>query len=379
MHAANEQRKPSSSVAMAVAAIAMVVVGAITGCSSGSAESEATGGTTSTTAGTTGTAATSPAAPGSLAPVPLATRGKITVGIAGVKSEGYAPVLVAEELGEFDKENLEVEVVTIPPSDGLLGLVSGTLDVFGIGYAASAFNAIHQGNDLAWIGAVHKSPPTSKMGVWANTDLLGPDGTLDPCDVKGKTVSLGGATGYSGVGSWIVGDFLAECDLDLKDFTLSLLGGSDLVVAIEQGAVDMGFLPDPSWLPLEESGKAKLAIPAYAAPLGGYLVGEARVSKPEELEAFVRALMRTIRDEFAGDYHADPATLAVLSKVLDAPADKLAVTPSLDFDPALAIDPEPIEDLQAIWTAVGDILSGPPLASGQVIDMSFVERAQGRR
>lgn len=306
-----------------------------------------------------------------LAPAPLAERTKLTVAVAGYKGEGYSPLFLADAFGEFDAENLDVDVKVINPSDALVAMDSGQVDVYAAGFLANIFNAITSGSDLKWIASVHHNPPTSGMGFWARTELL-TDGKLDPCDVKGKTVSLGGATGYAGSGSWSMADFIAQCDLNLKDFTLSTLGGADLVIAMEQGAVDIGFLADPAWVPLKEDGTAELVIPAYSEPLGGYIVGELQTENPEALRAFVRALLRVVRDDLQGDYKTNPEVLAALSNALEIPEDSLAALPALIFDPSMEIDPRPIDEMQAIWFDVGDILTGQPIPADEVIDMSYV-------
>jgi NitT/TauT family transport system substrate-binding protein len=309
-----------------------------------------------------------------LAPKPLAERQKLTVAVAGYKAEGYSPLFLADHLGEFDKENLDVEVKVINPGDALVALDAGQVDVYAAGFLANIFNAITSGSDFKWIASVHHNPPTSGMGFWARTELM-TDGTLDPCSLKGKTISLGGATGYAGAGSWPMGDFLAKCDLDLKDFNLSTLGGADLVIAMEQGAVDVGFLADPAWVPLKEAGTAELAIKSYEEPPGGYIAGKAITEQPEALTAFVRALLRVVRDDLQGEYKQDPAIVDALAGELEIPADTLASLPSLIFEPTMTIDPKPIDEMQAIWYETGDILTGEPIPSSDVIDMSFVERA----
>lgn len=350
------------AIALASAMVSMAVA-----CGSDSTGSSSP----SSSAGSTGT---SVASGDPLAPRPLPERETLRVAVGGYATEANTPLLLANHLGEFEKENLDVELVVLPPSDALLVFISGRVDMYAAGFNGAIFNAISGGAEgFKWIASVSTTPPTSGMGFWARKDALGPDGKLDPCAVKGKTISLGGATGYGGSGSWTMADYIAKCDLDLKDFTLSLLAGGDLVVAIEQGSVDMGFLADPAWVPLEESGAAQLVIPAYPDPLGGYLVNGIEEENPAVVKAFLRTMLRMIRDHLQGDYKQDPAVAEAIALELDMPVETLTRTPSAVWDAGMTISPRPIDEMQAIWESVGGILNGPPIPSSEVVDMSYVE------
>jgi NitT/TauT family transport system substrate-binding protein len=359
-------RRPRTAIAVVLAcalAFAAVACG-----SDGSTDA----GSPSTSSG--GSTGTSVKGGDPLAPQPLPQRQTLKVAVGGVATEANSPLLLANHLGEFAEENLDVELIVLPPSDALLAFISGQVDMYAAGFNGAIFNAISGGaKDLKWIASVSTAPPTSGMGFWARNDVLGPDGKLDPCAVEGKTVSLGGATGYGGSGSWSMADFIAKCDLDLKDFNLSLLTGGDLVVAIEQGSVDMGFLADPWWVPLDESGAAQLAIPAYPDPLGGYLVNGIEEDDPAVVKAFLRTMLRMIRDHLQGDYKKDPAVAEAIALELDMPVETLTRTPSAVWDEGMTISTRPIDEMQAIWASVGGILNGDPIPSSQVVDMSYVE------
>lgn len=373
----NHQDPPKSEVAMSRprptrvprAAAAIVTVLALTiaaACGGG-------GSTTSSAPPSTGGTTPAGSSGDPLAPRPLGQRAKLTVAVAGYKAEGFSPLFLADHFGDFEREGLDVEIKVINPADALPAFLTGAVDVYAAGFLANIFNAINGGVDMSWVASVHHSPPTSGMGFWARKDLL-VDGKLDPCALKGKKVSLGGATGYAGAGSWSMADFLARCGLTLKDFELSLAGGGDLVIGLEQGAIDVGFLADPAWVPLERSGAAELVVPAYPEPLGGYIVSDLGKERPEVLEAFLRAMLRVTRDRLQGDYKANPETRAALSDELDIPEEAVLATPSLIFEPSLAIDPRPVDEMQRIWYEVGGILEGKPIPSSQVVDMSFVQR-----
>ena len=62
------------------------------------------------------------------APQPLAQRTPIKFGIGG-RVEINSAALLAKEFGEFERENLDVEISVQKPSDGLVLLSTGRTDV----------------------------------------------------------------------------------------------------------------------------------------------------------------------------------------------------------------------------------------------------------
>ncbi len=80
---------------------------------------------------------------GSPAPVPLATKTKIIIA-TNFKLEFNSPVAVANTLGEYAKENLEVEFVNLSFANGIPQLSTGQVDVGIGGFETALFNA---GND----------------------------------------------------------------------------------------------------------------------------------------------------------------------------------------------------------------------------------------
>jgi NitT/TauT family transport system substrate-binding protein len=208
--------------------------------------------------------------------------------------------------------------------------------------------------------------------MWVRDEIVGDDGEMDPCEFEGLTVSFGGTAGFAGTASWWLSEHLADCDLTVADVELSTLGGPDMLIALETGAIDAAFLFDPLWVQAEEGGYAQLVVPQPRVALGGYLFGSLRSERPEVVEAFVRAIARTTRTYLQGDYHADPEVLAGLVETLGVPEETITGSLPLVFDPDLPMDTSPLVPMQEVWMGVGGILEyDEPIAAEELFDLTF--------
>ena len=335
----------------------------------GASATTAAGGTSATTA-----AAAGDAAPGTPAPQPLPEKKKLTASLLAQGVEAYAALHLARHFGEFEKENLEVEVTNLPSSDTLVGMISGQISTTPSGYQANVFNAIQGGSDLKWVSPLHVPPDDSRLGMWVRTDLVGDDGKFECSEFKGKSVSFGGTAGLAATSSWWMSEHLAQCDLTVLDLTLSTLAGPEMLIALESGSLDAGFLFDPIWADAEREGYAKLIVSQPRVALGGYLFGTMRDEEPEVVEAFVRAIMRTTRTYLQGDYHQDPDVVAGLVETMGVPEETITGGLSLVFDADLTFDPSPIVPMQEVWIGVGDILTyDTPMPADDLFDLRFID------
>src|SRR5438477_5324539 len=246
-------------------AVATAPLLALSGCGDSSKSSSTpTAAVTTTTRVDAATTTAKPATgPGTPAPKPLANRVKIiaTVPLNGI--EAFAQVPLAKEMGEFDKENIDVDIQILGTTDALVQLQSKKIWLTPAGISAGMLNAISAGSDLALVGSLSgfNGPPTSLGGFWARSALVGPDGKMDPCAMKGKTVSFGGPSGLSATNTLYFANYVKSCNLTIQDVKLSTLGGADLLAALQTGSVDIGFLSDPTWKDPADKGYAKLVIP----------------------------------------------------------------------------------------------------------------------
>lgn len=342
-----------------------------------SAASTSPSAATSAPASSSADSAAGPAGTPSLDPRPLPEKTKLRITIP-IKLEAFAQVLLADEFGEFEKENLDVEFLDVPGTDAIQMLGTDRADIQTGGLSIASFNAIQDGIDLAWVATNYAAPADTKAGLWVSNELFGVDGKVDEAKVKAATFAFGGL-GLAGTPiSWAFVDWFKSFGIDIRDVKEAKMNTPDMLLAIESGAIQGGLFLDPYWQTLEESGEARLVVPAPSVSTGGYIAGPIRHQKPEVLDAFIRALARTTATYLQGDYHADDRVVNALSGMIRATPEQIKATPSLVFPPSLRVDPEVAEKLQSFLIDIGALLIDTPLPIDEYVDMSSVDRVLGK-
>jgi len=293
--------------------------------------------------------------------------------------EYFAPFELGVVMGEFEKENITIEATTATPSDGLVLLASGQVDVLASALSAGTMNAMVS-SPIRMVAMGYSSAPETKAGLWVRRDKVeDPDtGELDLSKLKGARV--GSTTGAGSPTSLPIAAALEDVGLSIGDIEFVKLGGSDLVLALENGSLDAAWLTDPLWT--EAVGNPDLAHAFNDSGLGltGYLFGDRLLSQDREVgEAFVRAMVRTSQLYLQGDYHANDDVAPALAKALDVPLDVMRGAPSNKFDPNLSLKPELAELAQKTYLVTPDVLSyDRPRPADEVFDAGFLEAVVGQ-
>lgn len=379
------RRPPRPTRWGATAVLLAVVLVAGGACGSEDGNADGSGATPATTAAPGGSATTQASAqptsgPGTPVPVPLPKRTAVTASIVVDGVEAYAQLLLAEAMGEFDAENLDVNITKVPTSEAVALLGQGKLELAPLGANIALLNAIDQGVDVAVVAAMPDFPDTTRSGFWMRSDLVPEDGEVDPCSLKGLKTVLGGTAGFGSTAVRPYQEFISGCpDFAITDIELSTLTGPELLIALENGAVDIAYLPDPLWADPEEKGYAQLVIPYSGATGNGWVMGPMREERPEVADAIVRALVRTSRTYLQGDYRKDPEVRAAMIEALGVPEELFDQGVSLVFPPDGRFDHEVAELLQGVWLEVGGLLAfDEPLPVDQVVDDHVLDRVLGR-
>jgi NitT/TauT family transport system substrate-binding protein len=334
---------------------------------------------TESTAASTSTSGGEPSADGDLAPQPLAERTTLKV-VRSAKIEAFAQMFLAESMGEFDKENIEIEYVDVTTQpDGLVLLNTGRADVMPTSPTAGVLNAINGGSPIRMVAPIFTPNPESKSGLWVTDDLLGdvaPE-DFDIAQLKGKTIAVAGGAGTPA--TYTIRKFLDRGGLTLADVKLTRIASAEQLIALEQGSVDAAYLNDPFWIEAEQGGYAGFVAGAeVGVSLGGFFFGQSLMEgDPAVGDAFIRALARTTREYLQGDYHSDDAVVDALVEVIGVPRENLTRTPSLVFDPDLTIPEGLLADIQEGYIEEGSLGFTEPLPEDQVVDTSFRDRVLG--
>lgn len=303
--------------------------------------------------------------PSGLDPQPLDQPTTLTVS-AGTKAEAFAPLLLAEALGELKKENITLNWVSLPSTEALPALAQGKTDVAASGLTAGLFNGIADG---AGIRLVYPGPSNNTVdGLWVTLDPA----TGEPQPVTGVGISAG-ATSTAVVP---ISRYLESVGQNIVDVPFSKIPIEDLPAALEDGVVNGVWLNAPAQVPIEEKGIAKHVAWYGPGEYGtGYSFGPNLLEKnPAAGQALIRAMVRTAQTYLTGDYKANPETVQALATAIGVEPADITSTPSLSFDPVLST--ELFQKAQDIWLTLGDIVSySEPLQPDQYVDPSFLDRA----
>ncbi len=342
----------------------------------------ATSGSSAPGSSTPATDAPATDGPNTPAPQPLAQPATIRVGF-GNPGEFLFPLGLAIEMGEFAKENLTVEAVQTQPPTLVPSLAQGDLDIIGLSVSALALNAINEGVPAVYLMNTHHGGTAADTGgIFVRKENLTADGKLDPAKVDGMRVTIG-PSGLANIATAIaLRDLLASVDKSIADIELvNMAPNTDTLIALTQGALGAAqllppFSDDPS------VAECCVFLGDRLSAAGRYITtAEAISDRSDVLEAFSRAMLRTIRTYLQGDYHADPEVAAALSKWTGAPVDTVTAGEApYDFGTELINEVELVVEAQEFWIdAEAEGWTTPilnykePIPTEQVVDTSIID------
>ena len=274
--------------------------------------------------------------PGYPEPQPLAERAKIVFANAFI-SEYVAPFILADSLGEFDKENLDVEIVNLSFEDALPQLATGTVDAINGAPSLAFYNAHASGVDVDWVLG-NFFPPNAgdtsvpQTGLWARASVFSDPSNPDPKELEGHKVAS--AVGLASVISYPLSQAFSSAGADPTKMEYVQIPSADMATALENGAVDAAWMLDPFWTQFADNDDYVLvATQTPGEPIGGIFFGDRLLNQEREVgEAFARALIRTINTYLDGNYHDDPVVMAQIADITGITVEQMTRTPSLLFD-----------------------------------------------
>ncbi len=157
--------------------------------------------------------------------------------------------LAAKELGIFDKENLEVELVSTGGGAKSLAAVAGGDANFNIGAPASAFRANAKGSDVVMIApAISQYTDNITMSdAWAKKNGLTPKSSYEDKlkALKGMTLAV---SSVGGGASQLVRFLAKQAKLDPdRDITMTAIPeGANMLAAMSLGRIDGFVIPPPT-------------------------------------------------------------------------------------------------------------------------------------
>ncbi|MBD5655027.1 MAG: ABC transporter substrate-binding protein, partial [Candidatus Eremiobacteraeota bacterium] len=250
----------------------------------------------------------------------------IRIMVGGVEKQIYLPAKLAESLGYFKDEGLDIEVLSQPAGvdaeDELLaGAVQGV-----VGFYDHTIDLQSKGKFVESVVQLSRAP--------GEVELMSKRASAvkSAANWKGKTL---GVTGL-GSSTYFLTQFIAvKNGLHLDDITLLPVGGGEtFVAAMQQGKIDGGMTTEPTVSRLLKTGDARILIdmrtvdetkkalggtyPAAALYMQSAYVDSHRDVVQKLANAFVRTLHfiathtgEQIADKMPADYYAGDKALYV--------------------------------------------------------------------
>lgn len=177
----------------------------------------------------------------------------VTIAVGGKSLVVYLPLTVAEQLGYFADEGLDVRIEDFKGgSAALKALLGGSADLV-VGYFDHIVRLQAQGRDLEGVVLIDKYPGLV-LGV--RSDLA--DKVRTPADLKGMKVGVtkpGSSTNY------FVFYLLAKQGLKPSDVAIiGVGGGASAIAAVERKQVDAISHVEPVISTLESRGQIKVLV-----------------------------------------------------------------------------------------------------------------------
>ncbi|MEK6351278.1 MAG: ABC transporter substrate-binding protein [Burkholderia cenocepacia] len=242
---------------------------------------------------------------------------KITILVGGINKLIYLPPKLAENLGYFKDEGLDVELQSQQAGvDAENELLAGAAQAV-VGFYDHAIDLQAKGKEIETIVVFGLVPGSMEM---VRSDVAGQIRSMG--DIKGKTL---GVTGL-GSSSTFLGQYLAaRHGLKTTDYSMLPVGaGNSLIASLKQKRVDVAWTTEPTTSLLRAGGDAKVlvdlsSIDGTKAALGGLYPASslyvqrtwADAHKPEAAK-LARAFVRTLQfihthsaDEIAAKMPAD--------------------------------------------------------------------------
>ena len=349
-----------------VAAVSLALLTVVAGCGSGPEAGPANAARP---------AAADPNDP--LKPFPLAARTTVKASVSG-KLESFLSLFMADAMGEFEKENIDLELATVPPSEATVLLAQGQIDLVPASSSAGQFNLLSQSDDVRAVFPLSAEAPDSQVGFWIRKDALGGDG-FQPADLRGRRVLT-----PSGSGSLSVAYFgateLAPAGVGAKDVTWERFGVGESALALTNGSAEAALVLTPFWSVVAADGCCEYVDGYPRSTFSHFYFGPNLLNdKPDVGQAVIRALARTVTTYLQGDYHKDPVIGPKTAELLQQPVDQLQKLPSPVWDPTFPMDIERLQELQVFFRDAGQLSYQEPLSRNDVLDDRFVAPIKAAR
>jgi NitT/TauT family transport system substrate-binding protein len=224
---------------------------------------------------------------------------KISLMVGGIEKIIYLPAKLAEQLGYFKEQGLNVELLSEPAgveaeNELLAGAVQGV-----VGFYDHSIDLQAKGKLVESVVQFSQAPGEVELVSSKMADQI-----KSPADFKGKSL---GVTGLGSSTNFLTQYLAVKNGVALGQFTSVPVGaGNTFIAAMQQGKIDAGMTTEPTISRLLKTGEAKILIDMRSpdttrVALGGvypaaclYMQTEWVEQHKEETQKLANALVKTL-------------------------------------------------------------------------------------
>lgn len=288
----------------------------------------------------------------------------------------FAPLFVAQQLGYFAEQGLDVEFVDFGTFDApmIAALAQSQLDIGGMSLTAALLNAIADGTHIKLVADKGFANPNgcASAAMVASKSLLDAGALKDLAGLRGKSVAGSSANTFE----WVVDLLLQKAGLTRSDVkVLNITDPLTLTAGLGSGSVNVTQLVEPWITRARNQGVGETWIPFSDlmpnASLAGIVYGPSILDKNHDAGVrFMTAYLKAIRQLEQGKTDANVALLADFTKL---PADEIKEACWTSFQPDGKIDTQSLLDFQQWTIQKGYVARASDLS--QMWDPQFADQA----
>lgn len=308
------------------------------------------------------------------------------VSVAGAPSISNAGIYIAMEKGFFKEVGIEVNIEQLRSGvDTFSLLATGQLDI-GVGASgAGLFNALAQGLDIRIVadkGSQAEGHVYVPLGIAKRAFDEGRVKSLS--DLKGKRIAY--SSGLAGMETLMLQRLLKVVGLALREVEIVQIRQPDIPVALQNGAVDAGFLAEPgatiavtngaAVIPLEDSTFIRAIAPSRRFPLAQVFYGRRLLQNRDLGLRWMVAYLKGLRfyNRALGNKEEFGELVGILKKHTPVTDDELYKKVRWPYlSPDGKFPAEELLNAQMLWRELGVLRQVIPLT--QAVDFSYVNEA----
>ncbi|EIJ45779.1 nitrate/sulfonate/bicarbonate ABC transporter periplasmic protein [Herbaspirillum sp. GW103] len=186
-------------------------------------------------------------------PIQASAAAKITIMVGGINKMVYLPAKLAEQLGYFKEEGLDVELQSQPAGvDAENELLAGAVQAV-VGFYDHSIDLQTKGKEVTAITILGQVPGEVEL-----VSTKAAPHFQSMADAKGKTL---GVTGLGSSTNFLTQYLASREGITSKQFSVLPVGADNtFIAAMKQGRIDAGMTTEPTASQLLKTGDAKVLI-----------------------------------------------------------------------------------------------------------------------